>query len=268
MKKIVAFSLWNQLECIDKGQKIKCRPNVYNNGAIENAKLVKKFYPDWTARFYVNNTVPLNVQQTLKDEGAELIDMTGSKVPPMMQRFLPCGESDIECMICRDTDSRINQREVDATNDWLKSGKTLHVMRDHPHHNFKISGGMWGWRNSNKLYTNIESDIIKFMNNKPFARMDDMYFLYKVWDAMHGDIIAHDSVFDYPDSQPFPNDKFHKKKIYHNFIGEMYDEYNKHITYDRDIKLFQEMNFPQLKQKTVQRLREVINNNTTKLIIK
>ena len=51
MKKIISYSLWNQAIPIDHCQKYKSRPIVYNNGAIENAKLVKKMYPGWVARF-------------------------------------------------------------------------------------------------------------------------------------------------------------------------------------------------------------------------
>ena len=44
----------------------------------------------------------------------------------------------------RDLDSRPSQREVDAVNDWLPSGKTYHIMRDNPVHNTKILGGAFG----------------------------------------------------------------------------------------------------------------------------
>ncbi len=254
MKKIVSYSLWNQIEPIDHGQVYKCRPIVYNIGAIENAKMIKQMYPGWIPRFYINNTVPKNIVEQLIKYGSEVINMEGSKVPPMMWRFLTCGDKDVEYMICRDCDSRIYQREVNAVNEWISSGKTLHVMRDHPHENYKILGGMWGWKNINKLYKDIEKDILRFMINKKFKRMDDMYFLYNLWDNMIGDTIAHDSLFNYPDSQTFPNDIYYKKKEYHEHVGEAIDEYNNKINLDRDIKLFKNIDFKQFDIVTKRRL--------------
>ena len=53
---------------------------------------------------------------------------------------------------------------------------------------------------------------------------------------MIGDTIAHDSLFNYPESQPFPNDIYYKKKEYHEHVGEAIDEHNNKINLDRDIK--------------------------------
>lgn len=44
----------------------------------------------------------------------------------------------------RDLDSRFSDREYAAVQDWLKSDKVFHVMRDHPLHDFSIFGGLWG----------------------------------------------------------------------------------------------------------------------------
>ena len=45
MKKIISFCLWGD------------NPK-YTIGAIENAKLAKTIYPDWTCRFYVGTSTP------------------------------------------------------------------------------------------------------------------------------------------------------------------------------------------------------------------
>jgi hypothetical protein len=64
-------------------------------------------------------------------------------------------------MISRDTDSRLNSRESNAVNQWLKSNKDFHIMRDHPYHNTEILGGMWGVRNG--LLSDIKDDIKKYV---------------------------------------------------------------------------------------------------------
>ena len=47
-------------------------------------------------------------------------------------RFHPAGETDVDVMISRDTDSRLSAREVAAVQEWLSSAADVHIMRDHP----------------------------------------------------------------------------------------------------------------------------------------
>ena len=47
-------------------------------------------------------------------------------------------------MISRDLDSRFSDREKFAVQEWLNSNKSHHIMRDHPHHDFEVLGGLWG----------------------------------------------------------------------------------------------------------------------------
>ena len=58
----------------------------------------------------------------------------------MFWRFL-FDDSSVDIFIVRDVDSRINKEES-AVKEWLESDKLLHIMRDHPHHYYKILGGM------------------------------------------------------------------------------------------------------------------------------
>ena len=46
--------------------------------------------------------------------------------------------------VSRDLDSRLSERENAAVQEWLKSNKSIHVMRDHIKHDFTILGGLWG----------------------------------------------------------------------------------------------------------------------------
>jgi hypothetical protein len=62
----------------------------------------------------------------------------------MTWRFSAAMLNDAEYVIFRDTDSRPSYREARAVLDWTFSGKSLHIMRDHPLHSQNIMGGMWG----------------------------------------------------------------------------------------------------------------------------
>lgn len=49
-------------------------------------------------------------------------------------------DAGVDVFISRDADSVLSARESAAVQDWLRSGKTLHVMHDHPHHGVPILG--------------------------------------------------------------------------------------------------------------------------------
>ena len=63
---------------------------------------------------------------------------------PMMWRFLPTIDPQVDYFMSRDLDALIVPREVAAVKEWIKSGKALHVMRDHYHHGNCIVGCCWG----------------------------------------------------------------------------------------------------------------------------
>ena len=61
MKKIISFCLWGD------------NPK-YTIGAIENAKLAKTIYPDWTCRFYAGTSTPDEIWDELYDmDNTEMI---------------------------------------------------------------------------------------------------------------------------------------------------------------------------------------------------
>ena len=238
MKKIVSYSLWCQNKPINN-EKYQTG-NMYCTGAIRNLEIKKdkNIYSDWIFRYYVNKTVPDNVKNKLKELGAELIDMSNSKIPGMFWRFLPFDDINVDIFIVRDVDSRINFREELAVNHWLESNKNLHVMRDHPHHFYKILGGMWGYKNYKKrLSIGKRIDIFLQKRKFKFKRMDDMKFLDNIYDSLDGQSLEHDAFFKYKYSQPFPSNE-NKNNKYYSFIGEIFDENDNPPFKERDSKIF------------------------------
>lgn len=135
MKKVITFSLWGD------------NPN-YNIGAIKNAELALHFYPDFECWFYIHKeSVP---KKTIDDlnlfKNVKIIFKTGdlNNSKPMMWRFEAIDDENVEIMMSRDTDTRFLLREKLAVDEWLSDNTDFHIMRDHPHHNFCILGGMFG----------------------------------------------------------------------------------------------------------------------------
>tara|TARA_R110000851_G_scaffold81549_2_gene179137 strand:- start:4078 stop:4947 length:870 start_codon:yes stop_codon:yes gene_type:complete len=155
MKKVISFSLWGD-------------DSFYTVGAIENAKLALDIYPDWICRYYIGPSVPESVVQELDGfPNTELVMMNQDDGwNGMFWRFYPIVDSEVDVMISRDVDCRLSKREKGAVDQWLSTGKTVHVMRDHPLHSEPIMGGMWGCRTT-ELYNLICSQVYVNSDNYP-----------------------------------------------------------------------------------------------------
>ena len=267
LNKLVVFSLWCQKERMDPGNKSQSG-NMYCQGAVRNIELAKEIYPGWKFRYYIDNSVPKDIINRLSLAGAEVIDVSDLKIPNsgghsypgMFWRFLPMNDSNVDIFIVRDVDSRINKREALAVNEWINSGKQLHVMRDHPHHYYKILGGMWGFNCSMGRY-NFNDEINKFMKirNYKFKRMDDMYFLDYIFDdcLRKGSVLQHDTFFDnkWGKVLQFPECKYGSRTngdeaegnklqyIFYRYIGEIFDENDIGVNEKRDKELFNNQNY-------------------------
>ena len=133
-KNVIAYSLWGD------------HP-MYWIGALKNIELVNKFYPGFISRFYIDKNSRQDLIESIKGENVEVI-LVDSKdsFHGMFWRFWASEDPDVDIFLSRDCDSRISEREATAVNEWLKSDKDFHIMRDHPYHTVPILGGMWGCR--------------------------------------------------------------------------------------------------------------------------
>ena len=174
MKKLLSYSLYNN------------RPKDTINAVI-NCLLIPKVYPDWKARFYVDDTIPPAIEKLLRSfEHVEVVVMPrhrGSEA--MLWRFLPAGEYDT-AMISRDADSWVSSREKACVDAWLASNKNFHIIRDHCYHSQKIMGGMWGVRNY--ILPKIAEEVEKFSQNNTY---DQGFLADVIYPNILHDVIVH-----------------------------------------------------------------------------
>lgn len=180
MLKIISFSVW--------GNKDK-----YLTGCIENIKLVEKIYPGWITRFYCDSNLNKDFISLLKNMGAEVVikKTIQNNWEGLFWRFLPASEADI--FISRDIDSRLNEREKAAVDEWLSSDKDIHCMRDHIEHNVPILGGMWGCRN--KIIPNM-NDLVNEWTSNNYKGSDQDFLRTKIWTKYVNNIIVHDKYYN------------------------------------------------------------------------
>lgn len=210
MTKVVSFSLWGK------------NPK-YTVGAIKNAEIAQKAYPDYECWFYIHKpSVPKDIIDKLsKFSNCKVILKEGdlNKCNPMNWRFQPIDEPNVQIMLSRDTDSRISKREKEAVDCWLKEGTLFHIMRDHPYHECgkrPILGGMFGTKKIPNL-PNWSSVLKQFTSNQYFNDMD--FLQQKVYPLIKNDSTIHATFHKYEShAKNFPT-PYYKYK----FVGEVYE---------------------------------------------
>ena len=202
MKKIISFSLWGD------------NP-VYTIGAIKNAELSLEIYPGWICRYYVGKSVPNEIVSALitkKNTEVFVMNEAGDWTG-MFWRFYPASEPDVEVMISRDTDSRLDKREKAAVDEWLSSDKDFHIMRDHPYHTTEILGGMWGVRGDR--LSNMRQMILEYTKGD-FWQVDQNFLKEKIYPLVMKHAWIHDEFFE---KKPFPLPREQGR-----FVGQAYNK--------------------------------------------
>ena len=210
--KIISFSLWGS-------------DPKYTVGAIKNAKLAKEIYPGWICRFYCANDVPNPIIFQLEDmDNVEVVSMEKpGDWTSMFWRFEPAGEESVEAMISRDTDSRLNNREKAAVDEWLSGNYGFHIMRDHPWHGYPVLGGMWGAKRD--TLSNIKQMMRSFDQSDKYGT--DYEFFASISNLIKGNVIVHDDFFSsranlvgYQGCAPLP---FPTARVGKDFVGKPYN---------------------------------------------
>lgn len=217
-KKIIAFSLYGD------------KP-LYYLGAELNIKEAKEIYPDYICRFYCTRDVP-NLEN-LKKMDCEVV-VPDLDCPPVFWRILACDDPNVDICLQRDCDSIVNSREKAAVDEWIKSGKTLHLMHDCKIGHFhKVMAGMWGIKNNGKF--NFTEQLKKFFEKKNYKPVnnekpskgwgsgsavyfDDQLFLSDIlFNTFKDDYIEHGEENPFPEHPPIKHGSFVGDRV---FAGE------------------------------------------------
>ena len=212
MKKIISFCLWGN-------------DPKYCIGAVKNSELYKTIYPDWTCRFYIGSNVDINIIRELIKNDCEIVIVPHTKDSwiNMLWRFKPVTDGEIDIFICRDTDSRLNLRERFAVDEWLKSDKSVHIMRDHPYHGNSMLGGMIGFKKS--IFEIVNKSLRQFLFKNEYGT-DYEFFNNVLYPCIKKDSMQHD---EYLYMRSFPT-----KRIDNEFVGESFDEHDQPNLYHRE----------------------------------
>lgn len=200
----------------------------YAFAMIQTAMQSQSIYPDWELRVYHDDEVPQDALQQLANitmvklmnVNQEFPSWIANHVNPRCWRYLVASDPTVELYAIRDADSQPTLREKVAVEEWIRSGTTFHIMRDHPLHDphgfAVILAGMWGGRRSitdshrhSVASNSTNMDMTKllfdfYVNNQTrssareangkFVYTDDQDFLWKyIVPLARNDCLQHDS---------------------------------------------------------------------------
>lgn len=185
MKEVISFSLYGNDE-------------RYTIGAIKNALLAQEFFPDATVFFYVGQSVPLAIRQTLNlMTNTTIIDVDEPEDDfARLWRYYAFSDPQVQLVLCRDVDARLGQREAVAHAHFKKSLFDAHIMKDHPKgHNYLISAGMFS------AYTAKLRDmkeLIGFYRQtaKNYYLTDQDFLASIIYPRIKDKVLIHDDYYD------------------------------------------------------------------------
>jgi len=192
----------------------------YTLGALKNADLAPKIYPGWKVVFYVDpSSVPAEILSELKSKPNVVVKESPSYANPF-SRFLIADDPDVDRFIVRDADSRLNEREKAAVDEWTQTAFPVHNMRDHPNHVYAMMAGMWGAKKGFLKSAKIEDLINQWGAKSVYG--DDQNFLERLVQDRVGwsDVLVHDSYRckKFPNGFSFPTARSGTK-----FVGQVVD---------------------------------------------
>ena len=208
---IISFSVWG-------------KATSYFYGLLDNCLIIKHKLPEFTCFVYHNNSLPKNIKDILQNLGnVRLITMNNTNDKRnTMWRFIPAFLKETNIFLSRDTDSRIETREIKAIKDWLKSDKNFHIIRNHPAHRRKILAGLWGCRNN--ILLPLLPDYFNYIS-KPYTANNwivDEVFLEKIvypYVMNLNTVYVNASHNKYEPKSSQHNFDYSIPKDYENFIG-------------------------------------------------
>lgn len=200
MKQVISYSLYGN------------QPR-FLVGAIKNAQLAQVFFPGFTARYYVGNSVPTWVRSTLDlFPNVEQIPVDEREdSTARLWRFRAIYDPKVDVVLSRDADARLSLREAIAHKEFLDSEFDFHIIRDHPTgHGYLISAGMFACKTKGMHF------FEKILSETPLrdTYMQDQEFLtYGIYPHIAANCLVHDEYYNYQPTPPSEKRIIKRKKI-------------------------------------------------------
>jgi hypothetical protein len=174
----------------------------------ENLRVKDHLFPSWTIRVYVDRSMPENLRKGLQQAGAQVIVKEHPPGQPparrLVWRYDVLADPNVKRYLIRDADSLLTIKERVAVDDWLRSDKHFHLMRDFRTHTDLVLAGLWGG-----VGGILPAPAKLWEHFKPWRmendHVDQDLLTVTVWPTLRQSCLIHDSVFTgCLGSVPFP----------------------------------------------------------------
>jgi GR25 family glycosyltransferase involved in LPS biosynthesis len=192
-------------------------PNYYT-GLLENIAIVKEHYPDFTIVVHKGACDP----NWVIPEGVDVNNTNRVGAINALLRYLSLCTAEVGFV--RDTDSRITARDRWCIDEFLKSNKSYHSIRDHYWHRSKLMAGTFGWKKPLPLMMPTHEVGYGF---------DEHFLATEVYDRVKSDLLVHTSYRAFVGEhavwieRPFEDT--------YDFVGNVIWDGKPKFTYTRDI---------------------------------
>ena len=153
-------------------------PNYYT-GLLENIAIIKEHYPEFTIVVHKGFCDPTWVIP----EGVEVNITNREGAINALLRYLSLCTAEVGFV--RDTDSRITARDRWCIDEFLKSDKSYHSIRDHYWHQSKLMAGTFGWKKPLSLMMPT--------HEVPYG-YDEQFLTQCVYEQIKPELLVHTSV--------------------------------------------------------------------------
>lgn len=150
-------------------------PNYYT-GLLENIAIIKQYYPDFTIMVYKGFCDP----SWVIPDGVVVDNTNREGAINALLRYIPINYAEVGFV--RDADSRVTARDRWCIDEFLKSNKSYHSIRDHFWHQSKLMAGTFGWKRPMTLMIPTHEVGYGF---------DEQFLAQSVYDVVKSDLLVH-----------------------------------------------------------------------------
>lgn len=212
----------------------------YLDGMIQNIECIRHYFPEFEIWIYLGSDVPAEKYSTYPNVKCIPTTITDSDLKSY--RYFPIDDPSVECMIVRDTDSRVYDRDAWCIREFLRSDKKFHIVRDHYWHKTKITGGMWGVK-QHFLNVHIEDLYKTWIRANPQYQglydTDQKFLEACIYERVKHDVLIHSNMVGHAGETIMPIPGSLQTEI--DFVGNVYD-FNEH----GEFPVFRYSDFPLL----------------------
>lgn len=183
MKKVVSF-------CIYGSNK------KYLTGLIKNLEIINEKLPDFETWIYCGKSLDHHFIETLmRYNNVNIIrtDVDGHLLK--CYRYFSIDHEDVSLMICRDANSRIIERDLWTIDQFIRSNKLAHIVRDHYWHKRRIPSGICGFRKMPCKIKDLHDNWIKIER----YTIDEDFLERVVYPLINHDVLIHSNIVGFID---------------------------------------------------------------------